>query len=287
MHRFAFTGLGTHWEVTIDGEAPPHETEAAVFDFARDFESRFSRFLPTSEVNRFRSAAPGTYAVSQELARLLERAAMLRSLTQGVYDPAVGGLLEAAGYGGRQGMGPLQYGATLPDWSLAGTQLTLSGPVAFDLGGIGKGYAIDRIADIMRSRGCRHILVDGGGDMFGTMKQDGSAWRAAIEYPGKPDLAAGTVELRDAALAVSDSFRRRWGAWHHLFDPRTRRNVEAVIGCAALAPTAWDADCMTSGLFLADPGQYPALARAFRADYLVFRPTGDALVSPDFPGELF
>ncbi len=287
MQTIGFQGLGTAWSVVVDTESIPESLREQVVSYARDFESRFSRFLPGSETNAFREVAAGTYPISPEFFRLLERAALLRGLTGGVYDPVVGGVLEGVGYGGQSKLVSIQYGEQLPAWSLVDGALVLDGPAAFDLGGIGKGYCIDRIADIVRRVGYEYFIVDGGGDMFGTSKADGRPWRVAIEYPGKPDIAAGVVELSQQGLAVSDSFRRRWGKWHHLVDPGTRKVIELVVGCAALAPDAWSADCMTSGLFLAIEECYPALARSFRSSYLVFRSDGQTIVSPDWRGELF
>ncbi len=287
MQTFDFQGLGTGWSITIDSEILPVDLSDRVIQYARDFESRFSRFLPGSETNAFREAVAGTYPVSTELARLLERAAQLRTLTGGIYDPVVGAVLESAGYGGQNGLVPIQYGEQLPVWSIADELLTLDGPTAFDLGGIGKGYCIDRLADLIRAAGFEYFIVDGGGDMFGTTKADGRPWRVAIEYPGKPDTAAGVVDLHNQGLAVSDSFRRRWGKWHHLVNPMMQQNIERVVGCAAVAADAWSADCMTSGLFFASPERYGELSQEFKASYIVFQSDGQARVSSDWAGEIF
>lgn len=287
MQTFDFQGLGTAWSVAIDAPSIPDDLAARVVEYARDFESRFSRFLSGSEVNAFREARPGTYPITPEFTRLLARADELRALTGGIYDPAVGGVLEGAGYGAQSGLALVDYGNHLPIWSISGEMITLDGPIAFDLGGIGKGYCIDRIADIIRAAGYEHFIVDGGGDMYGTTKADGRPWRAAIEYPGKPDTAAGIVELANEGLAVSDTFRRRFGKWHHLMDPNAKKSVETVVGAAAVAPDAWSADCMTSGLFFAPPERYREVAAALQARYLVFSANGRATMSEDWRGELF
>ena len=287
MQTFDFQGLGTAWSVAIDAPSLPDDLSQKVIQYARDFESRFSRFLPESEVNAFREATAGTYPISTEFARLLARAAELRTLTGGVYDPAVGGVLEGAGYGGQTGLTPIRYGEALPVWSASEAAVMLDGPIAFDLGGIGKGYCIDRIADIIRSSGYAYFIVDGGGDMYGTTKADGRPWRVAVEYPGKPDTAAGIVDLANQGLAVSDTFRRRFGKWHHLMDPKARESIETVVGAAAVAPDAWSADCMTSGLFFASPERYGEVARVLQASYLVFYADGRAVASENWHGELF
>jgi thiamine biosynthesis lipoprotein len=281
--------LGTQWSVLIDGKSFRDRAKRAILRYTEDFENRFSRFLPESEVNAFRESPAGDFTVSKEFSLLLAAADRLRVLTAGAYDPAVGSVLEAAGYGAQNNrLNPLERAGSphIPLWSLAGETLTIDGPIAFDLGGIGKGYCIDRVAERVRSFGYDHFLVDGGGDMAATTKADGSAWRVAIEYPGKPDTAASIAELSHQGLAVSDSFRRRWGKWHHLIDVQGEKPVEGIIGCAAVSPDAWAADRMTSGLFFAPPENYPALAREFGASYLVFRSDGTVNVSSDWKGEL-
>ncbi|MEK7480042.1 MAG: FAD:protein FMN transferase [Patescibacteria group bacterium] len=286
---FTFTGIGTDWCVLTDAGELREDARTDIVDYIRVFNERFSRFLPDSEVCAFRKAGAGEYPISEEFAVLLERAGELRSLTNGLYDPAVGGLLEEAGYDAAYTMAPHSDISefVLPKWELRGQVLWLDGPVVFDLGGMGKGYCIDRVADILETSGYAHYLVDGGGDIYATTKRDGGEWRVALEYPGKADTAAGMVLLKNEGFAVSDTFRRRWGGWHHIVHPYLRAPIETILGVAAVAPTAWDADCATSALFFAEPGEYAAVAKSLGASYLVFRPDGSTLVSADWEGKLF
>lgn len=286
---FTFTGIGTSWCILTD-DVPLHEhTRESVLDYIRVFNRRFSRFLSDSEVNAYRTARPGEYSISEEFATLLSRADELRRLTEGVYDPAVGALLEQAGYDAVYSMVPQPTTAQfiLPKWTIDGCMLTIDGPVVFDLGGMGKGYCIDRVADILEEYGHRQYLVDGGGDMYGTIKQNGEPWRIALEYPGKPDVAAGIVQLENQGIAVSDTFRRRWGRWHHIVHPLLCAPVESVAGAVAIAQTAWAADCATSALFFSREERYPAIAHSFAPRFLVFRDNGSAYVSSDWSDELF
>lgn len=287
MHNFSWFALGTEWSVLIDEPIviPSHVDE--IKDWLALFEKRFSRFLPNSEVNAFRDATAGTYTVSPELLTLLERALELRTLTHGRYDPVVGELLERAGYG----KGNFSLLSTEdfkpPSWTLQAGRLVLDGPTAFDFGGIGKGYSIDKVAKKIKELGYDYFLVEGGGDMFGTSKADGSPWNVALEFPGKPELAAGTVALFHQGLAVSDRFRRCFGVWHHIVNPQTKQPIRLLDGCVAIAPSAWAADCMTSGLFLGREEEYLSVAKVFQAEYLVFFPFGRTMVSSGWPGELF
>ncbi len=297
MKTYGFPALGTQWTLLIDHDEFGTREEEAILTEVQTFENRFSRFIPASEVNRFREATPGAYEISERFSVMLSRALLLRELTGGVYDPAVGGLLERAGYGMAPDASSSPADFVLPCWSLSGTTLTLDGPTAFDLGGIGKGYCIDLVGSILERLGYRYFLVEGGGDMYGTTKRDGSPYRVALEYPGRPDTAFGTIDLDHQAVAVSDTFKRRWPAsakagrdeqkWHHILDPATKKPIEAVVGCTAFARTAFDADSMTSGLFLASPSQYGALQEALSTAYVVFREDGSVVKSLTWPGELF
>lgn len=299
METFAFSALGTQWSILVDHEHFLESHKKAMLDAVAVFEHRFSRFLPESEVNQFREASAGTYVVSDEFASLLTAADRLRTLTGGVYDPAVGGLLEHAGYDKEYRMEPDEEveNYTLPQWSLSEKKITIGGPVVFDFGGIGKGYCIDLIAELLKKQGYTYFLVEGGGDMYGTTKRDGSAYRIALEWPGKPDTAFGVVELRNQGVAVSDSFKRRWPAsakagrdeknWHHIIDPQSKKPIEQVVGCTALAQTAFAADCMTSALFLSSSEKYPGLSEQLQAEYVVFKQDGSVEVSQGWGGELF
>lgn len=288
MEAFSFSGLGTGWSVMIDGDVVRPEVKNDILSYTETFEKRFSRFLPQSEVNAFRESEAGEYTLSSDFLLLLKTADRLRMLSNGRYDPAVATLLEDAGYGTKKGFTPLKRkeGSGIPHWSLVEKKLSIDGPIAFDLGGIGKGYCIDGVASILRHAGYEYFLVEGGGDMVATTKADGSPFRIAVEYPGKPDIAASIVHLGNQGIAVSDVFRRRFGKWHHLIDVREKKSVDDIIGCTAVASSAFSADCMTSGLFFAPVENYELLVKTFDASYIVFHKDGTASISENWTGEV-
>lgn len=289
MDTFAFSGLGTHWTVGVDGGPVSDAHRIEVLDYVARFERRFSRFLAQSEVNAFRRSDPGSFEVSRELAEMLERAQWMKNLTEGLYDPVVSELLEMAGYDSAYRFLPEEGVRTLrlPKWSIEGTLLTIDGPAGFDLGGIGKGYCIDRVSGLLTGFGYPFHMVEGGGDIFATSKADESPYRVALQWPGKPDTAFGTVDLHKSGLAASDSHRRRWGRWHHILNPRTRAPVDEVLGCCALSKSAWDADTMTSLLFLSQTRRYPEWARIFHSEYAVFLSDRTFRVSSGWRGDFF
>lgn len=291
MKDFVFPGLGTSWYVATDGEVLRDSVKKAILKYVKTFENQFSRFLSDSESNSFRNAKSGDYQVSEEFAHLLSIADRLRILTGGVYDPGVGMLMERAGYDRKYKMVPQKNVKEflLPKWALTERTLTLDGPIVFDFGGIGKGYCIDGVANVLKQFEYKHFLVDGGGDIFAATKKDESPWKIAIEYPGKPEMALGTVELKNQGIAVSDSFRRRWGngKWHHLVNPQQKKSIESILGGVAVADCALNADCMTSALFFSANKNYNSASQSYKARYLVFQSDGLTEVSSHWKGELF
>jgi len=122
---FTFTGIGTSWCILVDGEELREEVRSDILDYMRVFNERFSRFVEGSEANAFRTAVAGDYQISEEFAALLARAEKLRTLTHGLYDPAVGGLLEQAGYDSTYSMAPRPGVAKfiLPKWEVRSTSV--------------------------------------------------------------------------------------------------------------------------------------------------------------------
>src|SRR3989338_3731055 len=117
---FSFSGIGTAWSIVTDGSVLRDDARSAVLAFVDGFDKRLSRFKENSEANAFRNAEAGDYPISNEFAVLLAKADDLRKLTDGGYDPAVGGLLGRAGYDAKYSMKPLPHTAEfgLPAWKL-------------------------------------------------------------------------------------------------------------------------------------------------------------------------
>jgi FAD:protein FMN transferase len=289
MEEFSFEALGTKWCITVDEEVLNPKSREALLDLVRIFEKRFSRFQEGSESTQFRDAAPDSYPVSPGLEKLLVRAKILSRLTGGQYNPAIGKLLEHAGYDQNYSLKEKEGNdsPTLATWDIENGVFSLSGAVVLDFGGIGKGLCIDEVAALLRHEGYQYFLVEAGGDMYGTTKKDGKPWKVALEWPGQPDKAFGLVEIHNSAVAVSDSYKRRWGTWHHVLDPKNQKPVVEILACAATAATAFDADSVTSGLFLASENQFSQIGEQFNAQFVVFEKKGILRVSSSWKGELY
>lgn len=289
MYTYSFEAFGTKWNIMTDDEPLSGSLKKNILSKTTTFENQFSRFKKNSQAVQFRNAKPGTYTLSSTFAELLHPHQELKELTKGSFDPAVGGLLEQAGYDAeysfKQKDSLTSY--ELPSWNLDGIKITLSGPIVFDVGGIGKGFWIDKVAALLEKSGYKYYLVDGGRDIYATTKRNGEGWNIALEYPGNPELFVGTVTLKNKALAASDTLQRKWGAWNHLVDISKKSPQNTLLGCVAIADSALRADQTTSAISLCNKEIYSKVVETFHAQYLIYTTDSKVVISSNWNGELF
>lgn len=286
----AFEAIGTHWHITVEATKPvPPETWQKIQARITEFDQQFSRFILSSEANAWRAAKPGSYEVSPEMAELLQFASDLRAGTGGKFDPAIGGLLELAGYDPTYSFTqqPELKNWQTPGWEISGTTLTITAPLVIDVGGYGKGTCIDLAAGILKAEGWDYFLVDGGGDLSGTTKFSGEPWQVAVEWPGRPEYALSQVALSNQALAVSDIFKRNWGEWHHVIDPQAGRPASQVLGVAVIGAEAQTADGLTTAIALIDTAERNILAEKYHVEFVLLLANQTTQTSQNWPGVLF
>ena len=289
MIRRSFQSIGTHWQIFIDTSEVSESLWKELHALMRNFEARFSRFLPNSEVVQWREAQAGVYALSPELFHMLSMAQSWKNETGGLFNPAVGGLLEEAGYDSSYRFVESErlQSWKVPDWKVSGGCVHLDGPVVFDLGAFAKGTLIDMVCNFLNDFDQRYFLVDGGGDIRCTTKCSGDGWKTAVEWPGRPGFALCALTLRDCALAVSDIHQRRWGQWHHVVNPLNTRPASGFVGCAVTAKTCELADGMTTCLSLLPKHLRLSFAQKHQVEYLLMTPHDQVECSPEWSGTFF
>ena len=207
-------------------------------------EARLSRFRPESELSRLNRDARTDVTVSTELYGVLEAARWAWEATGGFYNPAILPALERAGYDRtfeqivdvvrnetfRQSGAQAVAGNACPtaapfDLDRNRRSIRRSSTTRLDLGGMGKGWSVDRAADGLHRAG--PFLLNAGGDLYAHGYPDGtgSGWPVEIEDPQRPAQSALRIRLANRALATSSIARRRWvqagSMQHHIIDPRT------------------------------------------------------------------
>jgi thiamine biosynthesis lipoprotein len=259
MQRHAFAAMGTEVELLLDAE-PSAESDDAFAGVEREFErleAELSRFRPGSELSALNRL--GSLEAGDDLVAVTTLALEARERTHGLFDPTVHDALVAAGYdrtfdeiaadGPAAGARPCG-GAV----RIEGRRIELQAGFRLDLGGIAKGWAVDRAADLLAASG--PCLVNAGGDLAAR----GRSWPVGVE------TADGriTLALEDGALATSGRDRRRWqrgGAEaHHLIDPASGLPAAGdYLRVTVVAPTAAEAEVLAKAIFLGATPETPAV----------------------------
>jgi thiamine biosynthesis lipoprotein len=244
--RHTFRAMGTDIELLLDGE-PAALFEAVEAEFER-LEALLSRFRPDSELSRLN--ATGELDAGPDLLAVTRAAIAARERSHGRFDPTIHDALVVAGYDrsfelvardipDRPGPPPRCRGRV----DINGSRITLGHDVRLDLGGIAKGYAVDRATEILADAGS--CLVNAGGDLAAR----GGRWPVGLEGT---DLV---LELSDGAIATSGRDRRRWHCGdeerHHLIDPATGRPADTdLLHVTVVAATAIEAEVLAKVAFL-------------------------------------
>jgi thiamine biosynthesis lipoprotein len=248
--------MGTEVELLLEiesGDASERAFADARTEFGR-LEALLSRFRPDSELSVLNRSGRLRHP-SPDLSQLTELALAARERTGGRFDPTVHDALVAAGYDrsfDEVVRGGAVLAASLPVACGGGVSVTgtggieLDAGVRLDFGGIGKGYAVDRVSDLLSAYG--PCLASAGGDLA----VRGGVWPIGVET-GDGQL---TLELANGAIATSGSDRRRWttteGVAHHLIDPSTGRSAETdLLRVTVVGRTAVEAEVLAKALYLA------------------------------------
>ena len=254
--------MGTLARVAIlAGPATPAAFEAA-FGALREVDATMSLYRPESTLVRVNAAAAGrAIPVEPALFDLLVRARELSFRTDGAFDPTVLPLLRA--WGAYRELRHLAAG----DPAAVGARGLVLDPVArtvqfrrpgmgIDLGGIAKGFALDRARRALVARGVARARLDLGGNLAFVGTGPGDAWRVAVRDPAASDRALGVLALpADGAVATSANYardfaREGWRAHSHVYDPRTLRPVLAERAVTVWAPDATTADALATALLV-------------------------------------
>jgi thiamine biosynthesis lipoprotein len=238
MHRRCRPLLGTFVEVIADHE----EAIDAAFRAIARVHDLMSAHEPESELSQIiRSAHRGPVRASEWTLEVLRSATYWAARSNGAFD-----VVRAGGSALARGVIPLHPGQPSPstdaDWralSIDADSVTLDRPAALDLGGIAKGFAVDRAIDALVDAGCRRALVNAGGDARGLGPEP---WPLSVVHP-LTRQALVAVELGDVtALATSAGLR---GDGAQLEFDHLPSGDHDWISVSVLAPTACDADALT------------------------------------------
>jgi FAD:protein FMN transferase len=182
---------------------------------------------------------------------MLEFAKLMNELSDGVFNPLVGAKLNALGYGHPSGRDDsvADFSDKL-SWNENSVMLEKGQNV--DLGGLGKGWVIDKISNILRENEVAQFIVNGGGDLH---VQSDQPIEFALENPHDNTEKIGTAKIQKGALAASSVLKRVWRqgnqSHHHIIDPATADSSDGGVAATfVMASSALVADCLATILII-------------------------------------
>jgi thiamine biosynthesis lipoprotein len=261
--------MGSALELTAwtADQATADEAFRAVFAEFDRLDRMMSVWKPESDIVRLNQAAgEHPVPVSLETIDVLEQARLISELTGGKFDVTWGVLSDLWKFDQDQDntipdpqevkrrLPLINYRDLVVDKSKHTAFLTRRGMRAH-LGGIGKGYAVERSVAILRARGLRDFMIQAGGDMYVGGHRGDRPWRLGIQDPRGPrDLSFGTIELSDSTFSTSGDYERYFmkdgRRYHHIIDLTTGEPARASRSVTIVAPSATLADGLSKAVFL-------------------------------------
>jgi FAD:protein FMN transferase len=261
--------MGTAFSIVAYGEdrAKIEPVIAQGLEEARRLDAMLSNYKPDSEWSEVnRRAGDGPVHVSQELFQLLSDCVAYSKQSEGTFDITVGPLMKVWGF--YKGTGHLPHRAEVRGaLSMVGYQnIVLDASnrtvrfarkgVEIDPGGIGKGYAVDRIAMILKENKIQRALVSGGGSSIyaiGTPPHE-KGWKIEIKNPKDPEQSIESVYLKDESMSTSGNYEKFFYAegrmYSHIMDPRTGYPALGTLSTSVITPKTIDSEAWTKPYYI-------------------------------------
>jgi len=290
LYRISRRAMATEFDIAIP-YGTPHAVEAgeAALDDIDRIEELLTVYSDTSDVSRLNRDGGG--AVTAELMTMLQHCAALTLDTAGAFDVAIGTVVKCWGFHRRRGRVPTEgeLGTAMHAGGMRHVlldertqRLKFLRAVELNFGAIGKGYALDCAAAILRDRwGIRSALLHGGGSSvraIGVPPTDGRGWRVRVGHPSSANHHLGAVYLRDEGFGTSAAtyqhFEHAGKTYGHVLDPRTGRPAAVAESASCTAATAMSADALSTAFFVAGEAWTAAYCRTHPDVGAVLLPVG-------------
>lgn len=283
-----FEALGTTWWVEIFEEVDDKrldELTESIKALVRSIETRFSRFLPDSLITTLNTARILS-SNDADLFTLIKLGQDFYTATNGVFNCLLGEHIESRGYDAEYSFTPtripVQFPNPLTDIIIDNETITLN-TGKLDLGGYGKGWAIDQVVDLLRHEGITEFLINAGGDMYGT-SEGSKPITIYLEHPTSPDTYIGSVTLHNQGFAASSPHKRKWQhagkTYTHIIDTTLNTQLapeEVTDAVFVKASSAVTADAFATAALLAEPKELLDIAIDHQLGLAFFNQTTNAL----------
>ena len=262
----AIMGTRCYVELWADDPVKGNDAIDAVMEELRRIDNLMSHYKPESQLSQInKDANERPVAVDKELFDLIKLSTHYSQITEGAFDityASVGYLYDYPNHVHpteeqiREKLPAVNWRNILFDEEHHTVRFEHPG-MRIDLGGIGKGYAVDRGIDILKARGIQRALVTAGGDSRIIGDRMGRPWLIAVRHPDNPNKVVTRIPLSDSAVSTSGDYERYFDEggvrYHHIIDPHTGHSASKVRSATILAPTATQTDGMSKTAFVLGP----------------------------------
>jgi thiamine biosynthesis lipoprotein ApbE/Na+-translocating ferredoxin:NAD+ oxidoreductase RnfG subunit len=269
--------MGTIAEITAYGDNIETVRNAINLAFSEinRLDNLMSTYKEESEMSRVnREATKGPTTCDDELLNIIEDSLRYSALTDGAFDITVGPLMKlwqfrkSKGVNGRPNghaffVSQEELNAVMPAVSYKNIvifprkkRISFKNPhTQLDLGGIGKGYAVDRAFDVLKKNGITSACINFGGNIRVMGSPPGrGGWKIAVQHPRQKDAVLGYLELTNGAISTSGDYEKfltiNGKRYSHIIDPRNGKPVEGMMSVTLLAKTATQADVLSTSVFV-------------------------------------
>lgn len=271
----AIMGTRIAAELWHEDRAAGEDALDAVFAEMHRIDALMSHYKADSQLSRInREAGSGPVTVDRELALLIAKSLEYSEMSGGAFDITYASVGYLYNYREKRHPSDAEIRAALPavNWrhvavdADASTVRFLAPGVRIDLGGIAKGYAVDRCIALLVARGVAHARVTAGGDSRLLGDRRGRPWMVGIRHPDDAGRVVLRLPLEDTAISTSGDYERFFDEdgvrYHHIIDPATGKSPHAVRSVTVIGPDATLTEGLTKSLFILGPERGIALIDA-------------------------
>jgi thiamine biosynthesis lipoprotein len=262
----AIMGTRIYVELWDNSEAQANEAIDAVMAEMHHIDDLMSHYKPDSQLSRINQhAADAPVQVDPELFDLIKLSTHFSEITDGAFDITYASVGYLYNYPEHIHPTEAQIKAALPAVNWRNMKFNDADHSVFfehkgmriDLGGIGKGYAVDKGIEVLQKRGIEHAVVTAGGDTRIIGDRMGRDWLVAIRHPDDPNNVVTRIPISNAAMSTSGDYERYFDEngvrYHHIIDPHTGHSASKVRSATIIGPTATQTDGMSKTAFVLGP----------------------------------
>jgi thiamine biosynthesis lipoprotein len=281
--KLEFQATGTVWKIEFD--LNDQSISEKIRDRISDFEKTYSRFLTDSFITKI-SNTTGEFSLPDDAKPMFDMYFGLYKQTNGFLTPLIGQNLIEAGYDKEYSLTPKNLNKIADlneviDYNFP--KIKIKKPVQFDMGGIGKGYLIDIIGDLLKQNKISSFTINAGGDILHYDSKNNFI-NVGLENPNDKSQVIGAIKISNQSICASSSNRRNWGKFHHIINPKKLESPQDVLATWVIADNAITADSIATCLFLVSAD---ILNTYYNYEYLILNSDFSISKSEKFNAEIY